>query len=1299
MSLDADAGRNPDGRLGLIGTLPNSLASLTNLLLISLGVNSLTGTLPTGFCHPELVVLHLPTNQLSGTVEELLKCSEASFIDISKNKFSGTLLDIPFWPWTGMLQMIDVSFNEFEGTVPAALYKQNVTVTVNLAHNRFTGTISSAISDMPYLMNLNLRSNQLSGTINEGIWYLPRLSVLDLSDNRFIGTISSAVGSSFYLSSVLLANNNLSGPIPPELGLPSTLTAVDLRNNSFSCAAELAVSGQVHSSSNMQQCSRELLLPCVLSTTKEVYPRPDNSTKMECPRIIRKPHEQLMKDCDGPGTMQLGNQVSMVGDPTYQTEQTWEADPSYYQYIGCRCLGGYHDVWSNNNTSLSCEPDVHALPSWVVPLAATLFAAGCLLLAAVGLLVWLKFTVQLRRRWLREKELHKNRLRGVPAQGSASIVVTDVESYSDLMQRNALVCTKAMGVHNAILRAAVSVHAGHVIEQEGDSWSVAFHRPVEAVAFCLQVQQALQKASWPPELEALKPANTATVPDSAASSGTGISSQKTSRTGYSDPASRRSTSQSVAAGSSAHGQSRTFSSLMGLFMPGRATNKVHHVDGYSSRITSSHGAPASSIDLGGAGFHSAGSNIKGQRPPEVASAGSASSQHGPVPSDTGMWQHQPKKEAVDGLHSPELVSRVGSVVTFKPAEKASKKKAKVVTVKGLRIRMGVATGWLPAAAEIKTSALFDLAKGVSDMANGGQVLLEAATFAAVNNWLTELSTVDHKGYNDALITRMANSPAETSKGWFSRLLSPLRSSSASRSGAVLLDMGRYWVPGLRHVVTRVMDSAGDQAAAVATASLQLGLQNSTAGASLDAALSAAAAAVVRPDEAARDRHYLQLYTILPHSQRSRLKLWKGSFNLQEGTQRMIKGYCDAPGTVEAGCGATAKLLDVALLPPVTMVFAAVDGGVNLVRKREQVAKVVHRVVTRLMQAVLLALPDGYLCREQDGVLKYMLAFKEAARAAEWCILMQEALQQVPWPADVLEAFAALAKGSALSSVDGMRRSGSMAGGAGQRLSLKMGLAEGVPEEIAPDAWGRADYFGPWVNLAARMMSATASGGQIVLSCDTAESIFSTWRYEAQLCRVTNEIPHIPETTTPWQLSLSGGTTTGQAPSAAAGHDAPGIDKTVDTSAVAEALQGPTQDLLPGQPANIHSLQLALNANAQSTGNPAQQDNDTFDVDHSSGSVTLLSSTANDASPLQPKSPRTPAALANMVAAGLGPAVTAGGVRQHYPSRLVHVSAENVGTYGFKGCGAVDMVALTADVLPLVPDSANKPRKGGKGEFT
>lgn len=50
------------------------------------------------------------------------------------------------------------------------------------------------------------------------------------------------------------------------------------------------------------------------------------------------------------------------------------------------------------------------------------------------------------------------------------------------------------------------------------------------------------------------------------------------------------------------------------------------------------------------------------------------------------------------------------------------------------------------------------------MANGGQVLMEAATYVAVHNWLAELSTVDHKGYNDALIKRAADLPDQEGKG-------------------------------------------------------------------------------------------------------------------------------------------------------------------------------------------------------------------------------------------------------------------------------------------------------------------------------------------------------------------------------------------------------------------------------------------------------------------------------------------------------------------------------------------------------
>jgi hypothetical protein len=40
---------------------------------------------------------------------------------------------------------------------------------------------------------------------------------------------------------------------------------------------------------------------------------------------------------DLPGSK--GRQVSMVANPSYQTDQTWHADPSYFQYVGCKCLG------------------------------------------------------------------------------------------------------------------------------------------------------------------------------------------------------------------------------------------------------------------------------------------------------------------------------------------------------------------------------------------------------------------------------------------------------------------------------------------------------------------------------------------------------------------------------------------------------------------------------------------------------------------------------------------------------------------------------------------------------------------------------------------------------------------------------------------------------------------------------------------------------------------------------------------------------------------------------------------------
>lgn len=55
----------------------------------------------------------------------------------------------------------------------------------------------------------------------------------------------------------------------------------------------------------------------------------------------------------------------------------------------------------------------------------------------------------------------------------------------------------------------------------------------------------------------------------------------------------------------------------------------------------------------------------------------------------------------------------------------------------------------------------------------------------------------------------------------------------------------------------------------------------------------------------------------------------------------------------------AAFLDVErpLLPPITMVFVAVEGGKVLVRKRERLAAMVHSIISGTLQVGCLAILD------------------------------------------------------------------------------------------------------------------------------------------------------------------------------------------------------------------------------------------------------------------------------------------------------------------------------------------------------
>eukprot|EP00775_Hariotina_reticulata_P011158 gene11158-11308_t len=181
-------------KLGLHGTIPASMASMRQLQVLDMGANPfLGGSLPAGLCHDKLEVVYLHGCQLSGNISQFLDCPNLHALDISNNRFGGSLPDDVPWGWR-QLTSLDVSLNMVTGSIPKALFQLPMLRVLLMLGNRLTGTIHRSISLLQSLDAMILSGNQLSGTIDDNVYYLPRITMIDLSYNRLTGTISPAIG-------------------------------------------------------------------------------------------------------------------------------------------------------------------------------------------------------------------------------------------------------------------------------------------------------------------------------------------------------------------------------------------------------------------------------------------------------------------------------------------------------------------------------------------------------------------------------------------------------------------------------------------------------------------------------------------------------------------------------------------------------------------------------------------------------------------------------------------------------------------------------------------------------------------------------------------------------------------------------------------------------------------------------------------------------------------------------------------------------------------------------------------------
>ncbi|KAG2451339.1 hypothetical protein HYH02_003943 [Chlamydomonas schloesseri] len=174
----------------LAGSLAASSFPLPQLTALELGMNALTAITANGTdlaalgALPALQKLDLSYNNITGTLPwGLGSWTNMRQLLLRSNRFSGTLPDEPGGLVTSntctncsrlTLQVVDLSFNDLEGPLPAGWVPLAALTGLYLQRNRFSGTLPAAWGSNwsvptggvgPGLVSLQLSSNTLTGTV------------------------------------------------------------------------------------------------------------------------------------------------------------------------------------------------------------------------------------------------------------------------------------------------------------------------------------------------------------------------------------------------------------------------------------------------------------------------------------------------------------------------------------------------------------------------------------------------------------------------------------------------------------------------------------------------------------------------------------------------------------------------------------------------------------------------------------------------------------------------------------------------------------------------------------------------------------------------------------------------------------------------------------------------------------------------------------------------------------------------------------------------------------------------------
>ncbi|TQD83234.1 hypothetical protein C1H46_031197 [Malus baccata] len=222
------------------GQFPKSLANCTMLEVLNLGNNQVTDVFPCSLKNiSSLRVLVLRSNKFYDCIG-CLKTNSAwtnlQIIDIARNTFTGEIPGNFFKTLQAMMGDEDgavskINHVRFQDLGFGLYYQDSVTVTtkglemelvkiltvfttIDISCNNFNGSIPEEMGMLKSLIGLNLSGNALTGAIPSSLGNLRQLESLDLSDNKLSGTIPLELSKLNFLSFLDLSSNQLVGKIP-----------------------------------------------------------------------------------------------------------------------------------------------------------------------------------------------------------------------------------------------------------------------------------------------------------------------------------------------------------------------------------------------------------------------------------------------------------------------------------------------------------------------------------------------------------------------------------------------------------------------------------------------------------------------------------------------------------------------------------------------------------------------------------------------------------------------------------------------------------------------------------------------------------------------------------------------------------------------------------------------------------------------------------------------------------------------------------------------------------------------------